>query len=1510
MKKVLLISLIFMGFIALSPLKMAAQTTGTSLPARNAVAGIENSIGRQAIKSPAYFPHQKNFKANSEENNEDISQSTSSVGISGQMVKGNPTPKDVLLDEGFETWIPAGWNFYELGVASVGWQQSGYQPHTGSYSAFHGYFSGGVHDNWMVTPQLTIDQTYTLNFWDKLTSYNYYEYSGVFISIGSGDPSAGDFIEIYNADNATANVWQEHEFDLSAFEGEDIYIAFQYSGNNAHRWYVDDVSVIPLSYLDGGLTAINNPPVGTTTVGGSIENVTVTLKNFGTEIIEDAEIEWMVNNIAQTSFTISNLALEPAESVAIIVGQYDFSQYFVYNLSFTCTIVGDQNVSNDTKTGTYTVDDLGDAGIIDILPNGSAGAGIIQDVSVKIKNYGTNILESVEIEWQVDGVAQTPFIASNLGLASGGSTQRTIGQFDFSNPDYYTILAGTNIPIDYVPANDTMSVNFASGMLWESFEGPHFSRIWPPDHWEMKYGNYMQDWPLVGDYMGHIVSGGSEWGSSDGWFSTPLLDINPGDNIKFYMRTDAMSGGGFSINWQDGQTGEVYFIESVSVPNWGQWYVKNIDISAAAGINRIVFKVSSSTYAEVFLDSVTCTAPTYTYEYDIDVLRFQHDWTPFTNMADTIKCKVRNYTTSGINAGSYTVNLMEEPDIVLQSISGYALNPLEIIEYEFYHTFTDEEQHNLFVQVDYASDQNPADNISNIESIYPVPPPTQSIEIGENDLGNLNIPFDTFGTEGLGQDDFTQIIYHFDEVGSMGYIYGLKFHYNLYGLMYGQTLPLKVWIGETLNDDLSGGWEPYENMTLVFDSLVITKNYLFEMFIPFDEPYLYTGGNIVIQTIQYDPEFMASWTSFHCTETPGELRTAKSPDWYEIDPENPPSFEWQTQYWEQLPDATFIINPFENISDISGTITDDNNLPLENVLVEIVGTAIKTFTDAQGVYLIPTIPYGNWTIQASYLGYENNVQIITVDEENETLNFSMTPKPLVSLSGYVEGSGAPGEPLEDANIDISGYNGYDGLTSSSGVFNIVDVFGNADYSLKISKFGFEPYTTTFSLTDENTDFGTIILTERTISAYNVTAEETIDDAIAEIYWPDPLTGMEDTLQYDMGDESYGLANDPLENVWLGNFMPNNNVITITSVTVFFINNPQTPGQVTLDIFDEDENLLVSSEPFLTQNDSYITVDFPNLTYDGNLYIMLHWKDNPATTDFLGIDFTPNIADLCYIHYPGQGFELLSNFLGTDPGVALIRANYLKQADDKKDPENKSVLSYNIYRGESDDFYNISNWTQINSGPVSSLEYIDESWLLTEPNNYRYAVEALYASGNSEVTYTNILSIDFIAPTNPYVFVVSNATGTVEFTWDSPEHNVQSYMVYLDDMTAPVAVGIAETEYTFEGVSPGFHTAGVKAVYNSGPSEIVTVDFDILTNIGEAGSDDVSVYPNPANNYFIISNAKGYEVNVLDLAGKRMMHFVIEDINHRVDISALDSGIFLIQLSNEKNTIFRKLDIVK
>lgn len=69
---------------------------------------------------------------------------------------------------------------------------------------------------------------------------------------------------------------------------------------------------------------------------------------------------------------------------------------------------------------------------------------------------------------------------------------------------------------------------------------------------------------------------------------------------------------------------------------------------------------------------------------------------------------------------------------------------------------------------------------------------------------------------------------------------------------------------------------------------------------------------------------------------------------------------------------------------ISGTITDDQSIPIPDALVLIEGTKISMTTDADGEYLIDTLPAGTYNIIVTAEGYaearENNFSVSGSDE--------------------------------------------------------------------------------------------------------------------------------------------------------------------------------------------------------------------------------------------------------------------------------------------------------------------------------------------------------------------------------------------------------------------------------------------------------------------------------------------------------------------------------------------------
>jgi len=60
---------------------------------------------------------------------------------------------------------------------------------------------------------------------------------------------------------------------------------------------------------------------------------------------------------------------------------------------------------------------------------------------------------------------------------------------------------------------------------------------------------------------------------------------------------------------------------------------------------------------------------------------------------------------------------------------------------------------------------------------------------------------------------------------------------------------------------------------------------------------------------------------------------------------------------------------------VSGVVTDEDNLPVEGVVVLVVGTELQATTTANGMYNIPNLPVGKFTVTATKEGYEDYTSI-------------------------------------------------------------------------------------------------------------------------------------------------------------------------------------------------------------------------------------------------------------------------------------------------------------------------------------------------------------------------------------------------------------------------------------------------------------------------------------------------------------------------------------------------------
>lgn len=161
---------------------------------------------------------------------EDVVYDLVMVEIDPNMVTEFPWHEDFSGD-----FPPEHWKHYALGAG--GWEQD-------DERAFHDATPDGEEaDSWLVTPQIQLpeDESMLISFLENNQFMTLYGYSGVMLSTGSGNPEHDHFVEIYESDgDIGVTDPQEALVSLGDYEGEVVYLAFHYKGDDAHRWWVDD----------------------------------------------------------------------------------------------------------------------------------------------------------------------------------------------------------------------------------------------------------------------------------------------------------------------------------------------------------------------------------------------------------------------------------------------------------------------------------------------------------------------------------------------------------------------------------------------------------------------------------------------------------------------------------------------------------------------------------------------------------------------------------------------------------------------------------------------------------------------------------------------------------------------------------------------------------------------------------------------------------------------------------------------------------------------------------------------------------------------------------------------------------------------------------------------------------------------------------------------------------------------------------------------------------------------
>jgi hypothetical protein len=149
--------------------------------------------------------------------------------------------------EDFEgAFPPDGWKVVNVLDPAYGWQQSPYTVYSGNYSVYNGSAIGQGED-WLILPKFTVAASDSFSFWFTAESLGFTDTTQVLVSTTTDDLSSFTTVLATLSDGENyppvANLYQYYAYSLSAFAGQDIYVALKNRNLEGDGVYVDLFSI-------------------------------------------------------------------------------------------------------------------------------------------------------------------------------------------------------------------------------------------------------------------------------------------------------------------------------------------------------------------------------------------------------------------------------------------------------------------------------------------------------------------------------------------------------------------------------------------------------------------------------------------------------------------------------------------------------------------------------------------------------------------------------------------------------------------------------------------------------------------------------------------------------------------------------------------------------------------------------------------------------------------------------------------------------------------------------------------------------------------------------------------------------------------------------------------------------------------------------------------------------------------------------------------------------------------
>lgn len=687
--------------------------------------------------------------------------------------------------------------------------------------------------------------------------------------------------------------------------------------------------------------------------------------------------------------------------------------------------------------------------------------------------------------------------------------------------------------------------------------------------------------------------------------------------------------------------------------------------------------------------------------------------------AQTGSCKLEINNTGSNEVTAYKVNLYEcRTGKLLSTVERGNIKPegKEVIDFQF--SFDRPGRYDLYAEVVAEGDAISGNNRSN--NIYVEVKSGETVQVmydeGFERTWALNTPFNSNF-----MNSTTQTIYKANTLGvSEAMISGIAFRSRTAnGYMCFDNI--EVLVGETVKDEFEGDrfFDPAK-MTKVFEGSVFFPKGENDFVVPFDAPYEYKGGNLVVMFrktgVDWDPVVaFQGWTRLDDCPTLGEHK------------DGPLTYaKGEVQAFLPKFRVNMVVAPAGSVNG-KVSFSDSKAAP---TTVSVDGTALKTVTDKDGNYSFPSLSVGEHSLTFRAHGYKTleSRKINITEGVNSTLDVTLEALKLYTVKGTVLNS-QNHKPIAGIKVNLNGYDNYSATTDADGSFAIENVYGSSDAQYAISTES-AIYESTAAKLNPSDDKDVVLNVEPSVlRAQAVKASAQGGKIVVE--WNDP----KGEFHYDSGIFDHVIGYDNADsNIVFGTSY--HKKATISEVS-WYANDSQGPHDMfSVRIFGltpyglpDAKNILYEAHDVPYVDNAWSVYKLPKpITADGFCVGISCFGFNGmgVTKSSDRYPFGPKMH-----YYAGEAYFMgMFDFTLWEPVHLMIRAT----VEEEGTPVSRPDIEYAVYRIDA----NISSAEGTLLGTTKDLSFED----IDQPSSgsYKYAVVAKYGDKAAQAVYSNVLNM--------------------------------------------------------------------------------------------------------------------------------------------------------------------------